>query len=427
MKYIKVFEDHNDYTTYRNDADFLTPNVSVCVEEEEIHFNPYVHDYAKDYLTFEALEDCVFTIYFQGGDSGGGTYLTSAERTSYSYSLDNGNTWETTTFTGNIGIGVKVTTPTIHAGEKVLWKGIGTTNCKNGPVFAYSSFASTGNFNAYGNIMSIFNGDDFVNQTTFPTNSYYTMTHLFYLNSKIIDAHNMIMPVTTLAPYWYFRMFKDCTGLTAAPSILPATTLAEGCYSEMFYNCTSLTTAPELTATTMANYCCNYMFYGCTSLTTAPELPATTLAQNCYQYMFQGCTSLTTVPELPATTLASECYKNMFSGCTSLTIAQSILPATTLVSTCYNYMFQGCTSLTTAPELPATTLASTCYSYMFKGCTNLNYIKAMFTTTPSITYTYDWVDGVAATGTFVKNSAANWDVSGRNGVPSGWTIQTASE
>lgn len=33
-----------------------------------------------------------------------------------------------------------------------------------------------------------------------------------------------------------------------------------------------------------------------------------------------------------------------------------------------------------------------------------------------------WVSGVAATGTFVKNTFAQWDVVGENGVPSGWTI-----
>ena len=89
-------------------------------------------------------------------------------------------------------------------------------------------------------------------------------------------------------------------------------------------------------------------------------------------------------------------------------------------------MFWGCTALTTAPVLPATTLATRCYSFMFQGCSNLNYIKAMFTTTPSNTYTGGWVNRVAATGTFVKNSAAQWDVTGSYGIPSGWTVQTAS-
>jgi hypothetical protein len=115
----------------------------------------------------------------------------------------------------------------------------------------------------------------------------------------------------------------------------------------------------------------------------------------------------------------------MFYNCTSLTTAPE-LPATTLVKGCYRYMFKNCTSLTTAPELPAITLISNCYSYMFDGCSRLNYIKAMFTTTPNTNYTSNWVSGVASTGTFVKNSAATWDVSGMNGVPTGWTVQTAT-
>ena len=63
---------------------------------------------------------------------------------------------------------------------------------------------------------------------------------------------------------------------------------------------------------------------------------------------------------------------------------------------------------------------------MFSGCTSLNYIKAMFTTTPGAGYTSNWVSGVAASGTFVKNSAAGWDVSGSDGIPNNWTVETVS-
>jgi len=69
-------------------------------------------------------------------------------------------------------------------------------------------------------------------------------------------------------------------------------------------------------------------------------------------------------------------------------------------------------------------LANSCHQFMFYGCTSLNYIKALFTTTPSSTYTYNWVRGVAPTGTFVKSSAATWNVTGNNGVPTGWTVIT---
>ena len=117
-------------------------------------------------------------------------------------------------------------------------------------------------------------------------------------------------------------------------------------------------------------------------------------------------------------------FKCLFLNCTTLqSVSNDFLPATTLSDNCYDSMFQGCTSLIIAPELPATTLSDNCYDSMFKGCTALNYIKALFTTTPGSKYTTDWVNGVSSTGTFVKNAAATWNVTGVNGIPSGWTIR----
>jgi len=161
-------------------------------------------------------------------------------------------------------------------------------------------------------------------------------------------------------------------------------------------------------------------FYGCTSLTTAPELPATILANYCYVNMFQSCTSLTTVPVLSATTLVSNCYVGMFRGCTSLTQAP-VLSAATLANSCYRQMFNGCTSLTTAPELPATELADYCYYEMFSGCTSLNYIKCLATDISANGCTNSWVDGVASTGTFVKNASMSSWTTGENGIPANWT------
>jgi len=155
-------------------------------------------------------------------------------------------------------------------------------------------------------------------------------------------------------------------------------------------------------------------------------LPVITLTNNCYLNMFNSCTNLIAAPELPASTLAIGCYASMFSNCTSLTTAPE-LPATTLAANCYNGMFGSCTSLVNAPELPAITLANGCYSGMFGACRSLNYVKAMFTTTPSSSYTGSWLTGVSSTGTFVKNSAATWNVTGNNGIPTGWTVETADQ
>ena len=146
--------------------------------------------------------------------------------------------------------------------------------------------------------------------------------------------------------------------------------------------------------------------------------------------LFKECTTIKNVSSnfLPATILSTYCYGNMFYNCTSLTTPPQ-LSATTLSNACYRGMFRG-TLLTTAPELPATTLVSNCYNRMFYACSKLNYIKAMFTTTPSSSYTAYWVSGVASSGTFVKNKNATWDITATStnyyiGIPSGWTVQTA--
>lgn len=119
-----------------------------------------------------------------------------------------------------------------------------------------------------------------------------------------------------------------------------------------------------------------------------------------------------------------ECFYSLFDGCSIVNVSPTFLPATTLADWCYSLMFRDCTSLTTAPELPATTLVDRCYSYMFQNCSKLNYIKALFTTTPNNLYTNWWVRGVASSGTFIKNKNATWDVTGDEGIPSGWTVLT---
>lgn len=368
LKYLRHYNTESEYITARNN-DYIEPWTSVT-DGKGVDYNKK----KLQPLTFSILSDGEIGWKIGSGNSSRQIY----------YSKNEGE-WVsiTSTSSGN-------TIPVV-SGDVLRFKG---SVFPGSSYDNYSQFTSTCTFAASGNPGSLKYGEETYGDEP-------------------------------LADYCYRYLFKGCTGLMSAPE-LPATTLVENCYGGMFYGCTKLTTAPELPATTLVSGCYGNMFYGCTKLTTAPELQATTLASSCYINMFIGCTSLTTAPELPATTLASECYRNMFTNCRNLTIV-SELPATTLTENCYAAMFKGCTSLTTAPELPATTLADYCYYGMFNGCTKLNYIKAMFTTTPSTSYTGNWVNGVAATGTFVKNASAQWDVTGVSGIPTGWTVQTATE
>lgn len=474
MKYLHLFQTKAQHDAEYNGSDYMEPWVGYVNDGSNlVTYNKSV--FAQKYLTTTAIDDTVFTIAFVK-DSIANIYLTSSMRESFSYSIDNGETWETFETPNDTFEGVAIETPLIRSGEKVLWKGIGLQNYTSGPLGGgYSHFVSTGRFDVCGNIMSLAYGDDFEGEKDL-SNMIGAFGNFFANCQYLVSAKNMVLPATTLAAsactfmfsgctslgtapelpattldrYCYYGMFYGCTSLTKAPA-LPATTLNEGTYKNMFSNCTSLATAPELPATTfgvsaytgmfsnctslatapelpstaLADYCYGYMFNGCSSLTTPPKLSATTLADYCYWGMFNGCSSLTTPPELPATTLRLYCYRNMFYNCTSLATAP-VLSATTLGMSCYDSMFAGCSSLTAAPALPATTLVSGCYATMFSGCTNLNYIKAMFTTTPTTAYTANWVSGVASSGTFVKNTSATWTTTGPNGIPTGWTVETAS-
>ena len=338
-----------------------------------------------------------------------GTVIWQNVKGDIEYSKNGGLTW--TAFNNST---VSATT-----GDEIWFKGSLTGGCGASQESSCSKFYTSGKFYVSGNIQSLCSFNN--------TLQTYHFAFLFKGCSglNIDNSKQLLLPATILALNCYQSMFQGCTSLTTAPEV-PATTLANYCYVSMFQGCTSLTTAPELLATTLVDTCYTNMFQGCASLTTAPALLATTLANFCYQSMFQGCTSLTTAPELPATTLVSSCYSSMFKDCTSLTTAPELL-ATTLAPNCYASMFQGCASLTTAPVLSANTLASGCYSSMFYGCSNLNYIKAMFTTSPSPSYLNYWVYGVASSGTFVKNSAATWTSScGSSTYPCNWTVQTAS-
>ena len=264
--------------------------------------------------------------------------------------------------------------------------------------------------------------------TTLAKSCYYQM---FQNCQKLVSSP--ILPATEMAEMSYYKMFADCPLLENVGD-LSATTAAESSCEYMFQNCTSLVTAPVLAATTLAPACYNFMFSGCTKLTKAPALPATKLATQCYQRMFEFCSGLVDAPKLPATELAELCYNDMFWECTSLKNAPE-LPATTLADYCYTMMFLGCSSLETAPVLPAATLTPGCYEHMFMNCNSLHYVTCLATDLGDDSSTDGWLTNVAATGTFVQATGADWTVKGTtdgdwdgvpttyvHGIPEGWTV-----
>lgn len=39
-KFIKAFENHNQYEAFTGTSEFVLPNVSFCENEDEMHYNP---------------------------------------------------------------------------------------------------------------------------------------------------------------------------------------------------------------------------------------------------------------------------------------------------------------------------------------------------------------------------------------------------
>ena len=350
--------------------------------------------YVDDFVTKEelaALKDAVYKLHFDKDE-------VTELHPFYIKSLEDGNTiYNSSTTSGRISYNrdkveysfdgtwhplSEVENITLDNGERVYFRFLGEYLS---PQYRGTDSANLlqnieKKFEVGGDIRTIMYGDHNVR-----TVGESELLGLFYMQNKLINAKNLLLPFDEISKDGCAYMFQYCASLISAPE-LPATILhggvSDGCYMWMFANCTSLTTAPELPATNLATGCYGWMFSGCKSLTTAPKLPARIIPARAYIGMFSYCTSLVTAPELPALNLTehvfgSSNYASMFSGCTSLVNAPA-LPATRLGSTCYQGMFTGCTSLTVAPELPATTLpdgysdgdistTSGCYSRMFAG------------------------------------------------------------
>lgn len=39
-KYIKTFDAHSEYETFTGTTGFVKPNVSHCIQENDVHYNP---------------------------------------------------------------------------------------------------------------------------------------------------------------------------------------------------------------------------------------------------------------------------------------------------------------------------------------------------------------------------------------------------
>lgn len=409
MKYLKKFSKHSDYLNQLQEIQ--RPTVSVCKQENDVHYDTNYN--SKQYFTSEALGNGTFTVTI-------GKNRSTDELHNISYSLDNGETW--TTVDNVNSQAVTITTPSINAGDKVLWKGESLRLAGGKGVNMTTRFSSTcSSYNVSGNIMSLVYGDDFNTKENLSKKVPNACFCDFFMGQTALNSAKYLYLPPKVGQWGYRNMFQSCSQLKDIPELVISEVQAYGCCN-MFYNNKSITKINiSLNADILSECCYKEMFEGCTNLITSPKLHATTLAKDCYGRMFNGtsiipdCSNIDFTSEdvvksgglqelfygtnitdedlfnilpinnnnkyyLPVTSLEEGCYKYMFGKCKSLTTAP-VLSATTLAISCYENMFSGCTSLTIAPDLPATTLANSCYKEMLGTCTSLTSAPELPATT----------------------------------------------
>lgn len=148
-------------------------------------------------------------------------------------------------------------------GDIVVFKG---NNNRYYSGSGYNLFGGSATFKAYGNILSLIYGDNYQTETELPSavTSQHNFDSLFWKNSGITDASNIIMPQNTKNTC-YHRMFEDCINLEKAPA-LPSATLEPYAYEYMFANCSKLVYVKCL-ATNMSATNCTSNWLGSVSST----------------------------------------------------------------------------------------------------------------------------------------------------------------
>lgn len=265
--YTVTYGDTEYYIYWSEDysANFRTYLENVgnnCLDEVTWGEEPYVPvPYEQQYFTIEL--------------KGGGTVRWNR---SIQYSDDNGTTWKNW---------ITNTPYRSQTPVKLLFKKYvrQTSSFYKDSTFTVNT---TGTCSVYGNILSLFEGDNFASASAVTAFQDYAFKNFFSGCTALTDAENLIFPEMPNGNGIFFGMFRECTNLVKAPKILPSSTLKYDCYSLMFKGCTSLVKAPELPARTLVDSCYYQMFDGCTSLAYVKCLATDISASNCTRYWLKG-------------------------------------------------------------------------------------------------------------------------------------------
>lgn len=197
----------------------------MMANQEDTKINP------NDYLTFEALYDGVKLLNTKGTNT-------------FQCSTDLGLTWQDWL--------PETYSPVFNAGDKLLVKCvIPTIDSTNGIGRITSDQAKVYKYKVSGDIMSMIFGDDAA--LNYSLAGYSRCFSSLLYSGNLVDAGDLILKATELAPYCYNQLLYGCNNNTRLPKELPAKNLASNCY-RYFSNGGPYTEIPVVKAKSATDY-----------------------------------------------------------------------------------------------------------------------------------------------------------------------------
>ena len=310
-EFIKKFNNHNAYTAFTQTADFVKPNVSLCVNENEVHYSPFIETRVICTYNVTTTEEPTLLLYGDDGDCSRPDVdiyeiFSGMEVDGVEQELDQYYQFNTT--------GEHIVKYTLND-DIIDLSGIFYIVQDLTSIIIPSSIVTIGE--------SVFYDCSDLTSVTIP-NTVTSIGQDTFSGCSGLTSVTIPNSVTKIGG----SAFSGCSGLTSVTIPNSVTTIGEGA----FRDCSGLT---SVTIPNSVTYIGSDAFYGCSGLT---EVNISDSVTSIGAGTFAHCSSLTSI-NIPNSVTSINSYT--FYECTGLTSV--IIP--NLVTNIGDYAFSGCTNL----------------------------------------------------------------------------------